>query len=403
MIDLSDLSTENLVQLYDYDLFELGEMADSIRKEKHENKVYFNLNRHINPSNICADICKFCAFSAHRKNPNPYEMTKDEILASVQSAYSRGAREFHIVSAHNPNYDYAWYFDIFRTIKARFSDIHIKALTAAEVDFLHRKFGKSYEEILRDMADFGVDSMPGGGAEIFNSEIRAKVCKGKVSAENWLKIHALWHKMGFKSNATMLFGHIESKAHRIEHILAIRALQDESLKSAKSNADSTNQNANSSILSEKSGLCSHERGNKTKASIDEASGKLHDLSPKGKFAGGFNAFIPLLYQKQNNYLNITDFPSGIEVLKTIAISRILLPNVPNIKAYWATLGLNLALVAQEFGANDIDGTIERENIQSAAGANSKNGVSKELLIAQIKDAGFAPVLRDSLYNEIERF
>lgn len=346
-IDLNDLSAENLVQLYDLDLFELGEMADSIRRQKHKNKVYFNLNRHINPSNICADICKFCAFSAHRKNPNPYEMTKDEILASVSSAYSRGAQEFHIVSAHNPNYDYAWYFDIFRTLKSRFSNIHIKALTAAEVDFLHRKFGKSYEEILRDMAESGVDSMPGGGAEIFNTEIRAKICKGKVSAENWLKIHALWHKMGFKSNATMLFGHIELKIHRIEHILAIRKLQDES--------------------------------------------------------AGFNAFIPLLYQKQNNFLNITDFPSGIEVLKTIAISRILLPNVPNIKAYWATLGLNVALVAQEFGANDIDGTIEQENIQSAAGAKSKNGVSKELLIAQIKDAGFVPVMRDSLYNEIESF
>ena len=347
MIDLSDLSAENLVQLYDYDLFDLGEMADEIRREKHENKVYFNLNRHINPSNICADICKFCAFSAHRKNPNPYEMTKDEILGVATSAYKSGAREFHIVSAHNPNYDYKWYFDIFRTIKARFSDVHIKALTAAEVDFLHRKFGESYEEILRDMADSGVDSMPGGGAEIFNEQIRAKICKGKVSAENWLKIHALWHKMGFKSNATMLFGHIESKAHRIEHILAIRALQGEN--------------------------------------------------------GGFNAFIPLLYQRQNNYLNITDFPSGIEVLKTIAISRILLPNVPNIKAYWATLGLNLALVAQEFGANDIDGTIERESIQSAAGAKSKNGVSEELLVSQIRDAGFVAILRDSLYNEVKRY
>lgn len=347
MIDLSDLAVENLVRLYDYDLFDLGEMADAIRKEKHENKVYFNLNRHINPSNICADICKFCAFSAHRKNPNPYEMTKDEILGVAKSAYKSGAREFHIVSAHNPNYDYKWYFDIFRTIKARFSDVHIKALTAAEVDFLHRKFGKSYEEILRDMAESGVDSMPGGGAEIFNANVREKICKGKVSAENWLKIHALWHKMGFKSNATMLFGHIESRAHRIEHILEIRNLQNES--------------------------------------------------------GGFNAFIPLLYQRQNNYLNIKDFPSGIEVLKTIAISRILLPNVPNIKAYWATLGLNLALVAQEFGANDIDGTIEQENIQSAAGAKSKNGVSKELLVSQIKDAGFVAVLRDSLYNEVERF
>lgn len=230
MIDLSDLSAENLVRLYDLDLFELGEMADTIRKEKHKNKVYFNLNRHINPSNICADICKFCAFSAHRKNPNPYEMTKDEILGVAKSAYSSGAREFHIVSAHNPNYDYKWYFDIFRTIKEKFSDVHIKALTAAEVDFLHRKFGKDYEEILNDMVESGVDSMPGGGAEIFDSEIRQKICKGKVSAENWLKIHALWHKMGRKSNATMLFGHIESKLHRIKHIMAIRALQDESLK-----------------------------------------------------------------------------------------------------------------------------------------------------------------------------
>lgn len=352
MIDLDDLEIKNLVQLYDYDLFTLGDLADGIRHKLHANKVFFNLNRHINPSNICADICKFCAFSAHRKNPNPYEMTKDEILNIAKEAYNSGAREVHIVSAHNPNYAYEWYFDIFKTIKSHFSDIHIKAMTAAEVDFLHRKFHKNYDEILCDMRDFGVDSMPGGGAEIFNENIRHKVCKGKVSGENWLKIHELWHKMGFKSNATMLFGHIEKKEHRIEHILKIRYLQEKSLK----NGD-----------------------------------------------GGFNAFIPLLYQKYNNFLNITDFPSGIEVLKTIAISRILLPNIPHIKAYWATLGLNLALVAQEFGADDIDGTIQKENIQSAAGAKSKNGISQDLLIYQIKDAGFVPVLRDSLYNEIEQY
>lgn len=347
MIDLNDLEVKNLVQLYEYDLFTLGNIADEIRRNLHGNKVYFNLNRHINPSNICADICKFCAFSAHRKNPNPYEMTKDEILNIAKDAYNSGAMEVHIVSAHNPNYTYEWYFDIFKTIKSKFSSIHIKAMTAAEVDFLHRKFQKSYEEILSDMKDSGVDSMPGGGAEILNDAIRSKVCKGKVSADNWLKIHNLWHKMGLKSNATMLFGHIESKEQRIEHILKIRHSQEQ--------------------------------------------------------GGGFNAFIPLLYQKHNNFLNITDFPSGVEVLKTIAISRILLPNIPHIKAYWATLGLNLALVAQEFGANDIDGTIKQENIQSAAGAKSKNGVSKELLIYQIKDAGFSPILRDSLYNEIEKF
>ncbi|RDU65101.1 aminofutalosine synthase MqnE [Helicobacter sp. MIT 14-3879] len=347
MIDLANLSVTNLVKLYDYDLFELGSLADDIRQELHNKKVYFNMNRHINPSNICADICKFCAFSAHRKNPNPYEMTKDEILSDVHSSYNRGAREIHIVSAHNPNYTYEWYFDIFKTIKSKFRDIHIKAMTAAEVDFLHRKFNKSYEEILGDMKDSGVDSMPGGGAEIFNKEVRNKICKGKVNTVNWLKIHSIWHSMGFKSNATMLFGHIEKREHRIEHILLIRELQDKS--------------------------------------------------------GGFNAFIPLLYQRHNNFLNITDFPSGIEILKTIAISRILLPNLPNIKAYWATLGINLAIVAQEFGANDIDGTIEKENIQSAAGANSKKGMSKDDLISQIKDAGFIPVLRDSMYNELEFF
>ena len=347
MIDINDLSIENLVKLYDEDLFELGECAHHIRENFHHNKVYFNINRHINPSNICADICKFCAFSSHRKNPNPYEMTKEEILSEAKSAYERGAREFHIVSAHNPNYPYIWYFDIFRTLKDKFSDIHIKAMTAAEVDFLHRRFNKSYEEILKDMEDSGVDSMPGGGAEIFASEVRDKICKGKVSAQNWLKIHSIWHSMGKKSNATMLFGHIESKEHRIHHILEIRKLQDKS--------------------------------------------------------GGFNAFIPLLYQKQNNFLNVKDFPSGIEIIKTIAISRILLPNVPNIKAYWATLGLNLALVSQEFGANDIDGTIEVEKIQSAGGANSKKGLLRDELISQIKDAGFIPVLRDSLYNEIESY
>lgn len=345
MIDLNDLDVSNLVKLYDYDLFTLGAMADKIRRDFHGKKVCFNINRHINPSNICADICKFCAFSAHRKNPNPYEMTKDEILSDVASAYNRSAREMHIVSAHNPNYSYEWYFDIFKTIKSKFPDIHIKAMTAAEVDFLHRKFNKSYEEILKDMMDSGVDSMPGGGAEIFNEEIRAKICKGKVSSKDWLKIHSIWHSMGFRSNATMLFGHIEKREHRIEHILLIRELQEQS--------------------------------------------------------GGFNAFIPILYQRQNNFLDINDYPSGIEILKTIAISRILLTNVPNIKAYWATLGLNLALVAQEFGANDVDGTIEQENIQSAAGANSKKGLSKDELISQIKDAGFIPILRDSMYNELK--
>lgn len=338
---------DELMSLYDYPFYELGEIANGIRTQKHQRKVYFNMNRHINPSNICSDICTFCAFSSHRKNPNPYEMTKEEILKDARSAHSRGAMEVHIVSAHNPHYSYEWYFDLFRTLKQELPNLHIKSMTAAEVDFLHRKFKYPYEKILDDMALAGVDSMPGGGAEIFSPEIRKKICRGKVDGNNWLKIHRYWHSLGKKSNVTMLFGHIENRAHRIDHMLSVRDLQDET--------------------------------------------------------GGFNAFIPLVYQRSNNFLAVDEFLSGVEILKTIAISRIILENIPHIKAYWATLGLNFAVVAQEFGANDIDGTIEKENIQSAGGAKSKGGVSKEDIIHEIKDAGFTPVLRDSLYNELEVF
>ena len=345
-----ELSAQELSKLYELDIFTLGEAADSIRQAKYQKKIFFNVNRHINPSNICADICKFCAFSAHRKNPNPYEMSIDEILIQAIASAKNGAKELHIVSSHNPNYTYDWYMNVFREIKKALPDIHIKALTAAEVDFIERKFGIDYQIVLEDMAKNGVDSMPGGGAEIFAPKVREYICKGKVKANRWLEIHKYWHSLGKMSNATMLFGHIESKIDRLDHMLQLKTAQSE-----KSRVDS----------------------------------KL----------GGFNAFIPLLYQRENNYLKVASFPTGQEILKTIAIARIVLDNIPHIKAYWATLGLNLALVAQEFGADDLDGTIEAESIQSAAGAKSKNGIPKDELIYQIKNAGFLPVERDSIYNE----
>jgi aminodeoxyfutalosine synthase len=235
--------------------------------------------------------------------------------------------------------------NIVREIKNELPDIHVKAFTAAEVNFFSELSGKTHAEVLEDMAESGVDSMPGGGAEIFDEEIRNRICKGKVTSEDWLKIHEIWHGMGKKSNVTMLFGHIEKRIHRIDHMLRIKKLQEKT--------------------------------------------------------GGFNAFIPLVYQRKNNYLNVQNFLSGVEILKTIAISRILLENIPNIKAYWVTTTLNLSLVAQEYGANDIDGTIEKESINSAAGADSSNGLKLEELIHLIKDSGFVPVERDSLYNEIK--
>ena len=338
------LTQEEGLALYDLDLYSLGELADEIRIEKYGKKSYFNINRHINPTNVCADVCKFCAYSATRKNPNQYTMNHDEILKIAQTSYDRGAKEVHIVSAHNPEDGVEWYMGAFRKIREAMPDMHIKAMTAAEIDFLHRKYELSYDEVLDLMIESGVDSMPGGGAEIFDEKVREYLCKGKVTSEQWLDIHQKWHERGKQSNATMLFGHIETRVHRIDHMVRLRDLQDK--------------------------------------------------------IGGFNAFIPLVYQKENNYLKNCNFPSGQEVLKTYAISRIMLDNIPHIKAYWASATINLALIAQEFGCNDLDGTIEKEAIQSAAGAASSGGMDLDDFVAMIKNSGFIPVERDSLYNEV---
>lgn len=333
--------------LYDLDLYVLGELADAIRREKYGNKSYFNINRHLNPTNVCADICKFCAYSASRKNPNQYTMTHEQILDIVRHSAQLGAKEIHIVSAHNPHDGVEWYMGAFRKIKEQFPALHIKAMTAAEIDFLARQYGLSYDEVLDLMIESGVDSMPGGGAEIFDEGVREYLCKGKVTSDQWLQIHQKWHERGRQSNATMLFGHVETRAHRIDHMLRLRELQDKT--------------------------------------------------------GGFNAFIPLVYQRENNFLKVTDYPSGQEILKTYAISRILLDNIPHIKAYWVTASVNLALIAQEFGCDDLDGTIEKESIQSAAGAKSSQGMDLDDFVSLIKNSGFQPIERDSLYHELKVF
>jgi len=341
------LTQKEAERLYELDLFTLGKLADNIRQEKFGKKSYFNINRHINPTNVCADICKFCAYSASRKNPNQYTMSHEEILDIAQKAIENGAKELHIVSAHNPNDGVEWYMGAFRKIKEKFPHIHIKAMTAAEIDFLHRQYGLSYDEVIDIMIESGVDSLPGGGAEIFDEKVREYLCKGKVTSKEWLEIHQKWHQRGKESNATMLFGHVENRSHRIDHILRLRELQD--------------------------------------------------------ITGGFNAFIPLVYQRENNFLKVDKFLTGQEILKTYAISRILLDNIPHIKAYWATSTINLALIAQEFGADDLDGTIQKESIQSAAGANSSNGMQIEDFVNMIKSSGFIPIERDSLYNELNTF
>ncbi len=339
------LQYEDAIKLYDLDLFTLATYANKIRTEKHGKKTYFNINRHINPTNICKDVCQFCAYSASRKNPHQYTMSHEEILEIVKNSSKNNIKEVHIVSAHNPHTGLKWYMDVFKLIKENYPNIHVKALTAAEIHFLSTEYKLSYQEIIDMMIENGIDSMPGGGAEIFDEKVRKRICGGKVTSAQWLEIHKLWHQKGRKSNATMLFGHIESREHRIDHILRLRNLQDET--------------------------------------------------------GGFNAFIPLVYQTENNYLKVKEALTGQEILKTYSISRILLDNIPNIKAYWATSTVKLALIAQEFGANDVDGTIEKEAIQSAAGAKSANGIAQSEFVELIKNSGFIPVERDSIYNELK--
>lgn len=341
------LNFEEAIALYELDMFTIGKLADNIRKQKYQNKAFFNINRHINPTNVCKDVCKFCAYSASRKNPNQYTLTIDEVLKEVNEAIAKGAKELHIVSAHNDKVGLNWYFDMFKEIKKVHQNIHIKALTGAEIHFLSETYNKSYEEIIDKMIESGVDSMPGGGAEIFDEKVRDYICKGKVNSDNWLKIHELWHKRGRFSNATMLFGHVEEKSHRIDHLFRLRELQDKT--------------------------------------------------------NGFNAFIPLVYQTKNNYLNIKREISSQEILKTYAISRIVLDNIPHIKAYWVTSTINLALLALEFGADDLDGTIQKESINSAAGAKSRNGLELEEMVSLIKDSGFCAIERDSLYCELKEY
>ncbi|VEJ52920.1 radical SAM domain protein [Campylobacter insulaenigrae] len=347
-LDNEERLNENEVnKLWDFDLFTLGKYAQKIRTKLHGKKVYFNINRHINPTNICADTCKFCAFSAHRKNPNPYTMTHEQIMNIIDETVQRDTKEIHIVSAHNKNTSWEWYLEIFRMIKQKYPFLHIKALTAAEVDFLSRAFNMSYEQIIEKMLEYGVDSMPGGGAEIFDEEIRKKICHGKVSSQNWLKIHKLWHEKGRQSNATMLFGHIEDRKHRTNHMIRLRELQDQT--------------------------------------------------------SGFNAFIPLVWQQDNSFITNKKPLGSVEILKTLSIARIVLDNIKNIKAYWATMGINLAMVAQDFGANDLDGTIEKESIQSAGGAKSANGLNLKTFIELIQSSGYVAIERDSLYNELKTY
>jgi len=325
------------------DLHRIGELAEEVSKKINQNRVYFIVNRHINPTNICVNRCRFCAFSRSKGEPDAYEMSIDEIIKNLREAKQSldYLSEVHIVSGLHPDWQFEHYLDIIQQIKKEFPSIGVKAFTAVEVDYFSRISGLSIEETLIRLKEAGVDIMPGGGAEIFNSDVRAKICPEKISGERWLEIIKTAHSLGIKTNATMLYGHVESYEDRVDHLLRLRELQDET--------------------------------------------------------GGFIAFIPLSYQPENTQIKVS-YPSGIDDLKTIAISRLVLDNIPHIKAYWIMLGEKLAQLALLFGADCLEGTVIEERIAHAAGARSKKGNTIEELVYLIKEVGKIPVERDSFYN-----
>jgi len=329
-------------------LLHLGRLADAVRRKRHGNIVYFNVNRHINPTNICVYTynCKFCSFAALPGEDHAWQMSHEEVYRHAAEQGGNEVTEFHIVGGLHPDLSLDWYLEMMRGLKARFPGVHLKAFTAIEIGWFAKQEGLSIEEVLLRLEEAGLGSLPGGGAEIFHPEVRAVICDGKLDTGEWLEVHRTAHRLGIRSNCTMLYGHIEKPEHRVDHLLKLRQLQDDT--------------------------------------------------------GGFNAFIPLAYHPENNYLGLVYHTTGTEDLRQIATSRLVLDNIDHIKAYWIMLTAKLAQVALGFGADDIDGTVVEETIYHMAGALSEQPLSRSELERIVREAGFVPVERDTLYQPIDR-
>lgn len=343
------LSKEEALLLYESnDLLFLGELANYKKKQKSEENVFFNVNRHINLTNICISRCKFCAFGVDENGKGgPYIMTPDEAVEYAGQAIPMGITEFHVVSAMHPKKDFSYYLEVIQKLHDTYSDIHIQGFTAVEIFYFSQISSLSIKEVLLELKKAGLGSIPGGGAEIFNNEIRQELCPRKANTEEWLEVHKIAHELGIKSNCTMLYGHIETIEDRVNHMILLRELQDE--------------------------------------------------------APGFQSFIPLPFLPDNTKLEHIKRTSAVYDIKTMAISRLMLDNIDHIKAFWVMLGIPIAQIALNFGADDIDGTIVEERIMHAAGASAGRGISKSEIIRLIKDAGYIPVERDTLYNIIKTY
>ncbi|MBK7694962.1 MAG: CofH family radical SAM protein [Saprospiraceae bacterium] len=345
------ISTNDAEYLYkNASLSFLGVLANEIKSRRHGDKVFFNRNFHVEPTNICVYSCSFCSYSRLIKQRSQgWEYTHEEIMDIIRSFDNKEVTEVHVVGGVMPQYDMAFYTKLFREVKKHRPTLHLKALTPVEYHYIFKKAKLSYEEGMAEIKASGVDSLPGGGAEIFDEEIREKIAGGKCSSDEWLRIHEIWHQLGMKSNATILYGHIETFAHRVDHMDRLRKLQDKT--------------------------------------------------------GGFQTFIPLKFRNQDNEMSHLPEVSIIEDLRNYAISRIFLDNFDHIKAYWPMLGRNQAQLALSFGVDDIDGTIDdTTKIYSMAGSEEQSpSLSTVELVKLIKAVNKKPIERDSLYNELKDY
>ncbi|MGD0097908.1 MAG: aminofutalosine synthase MqnE [Terracidiphilus sp.] len=337
---------DGLVLYGSADVLAVGWLANHVRERLHGDVTYFNVNRHINPTNVCVAACKLCAFGRKKGDPAGYTMALEEAWETAASGYSEAVTEFHIVGGLHPDLPLEYFLDLVRGLKQRFPKVHIKAFTMVEVAFLARRAKLTIEETLIKLREAGVDSMPGGGAEIFAARVRSIICDHKIDGEEWLTTARLAHKLGFKSNATMLYGHIENDEDRVDHLLKLRALQDET--------------------------------------------------------GGFQTFIPLAFHPENTALDHLAVTTGLEDIRQVAVSRLLLDNFPHIKAYWQMLTPKIAQISLRFGADDLDGTVIEEKIYHDAGATTPQGMTRKELCRLITEAGRVPVERDTLYRPVTR-
>ncbi len=343
-------TSEGLILFEQGSLPYLGALANHVRERMHGNKTYFNRNFHIEPTNVCVFTCAFCSYSrlyAHREEG--WELSIEQMMDIIRSYDGKPVTEVHIVGGVHPKMNLAYFADLLRQIHAHRPDLHIKGFTAVELDYMFRKAKLTVEEGMTLLRDAGLQSLPGGGAEIFHPDIRAQICADKVDADGWLYIHETAHRLGMHTNATMLYGHIESYAHRIDHMLRLRELQDRT--------------------------------------------------------GGFNTFIPLKFRNKDNDMSHVSEVSVVEDMKAYAVARLFLDNFPHLKAYWPMLGRQKAQLSLSFGVNDLDGTIDDSTkIYSMAGAEEqKPAMSTTELVALIKQAGRAPVERDTLYHTVHDY